>query len=477
MVRMKRPTLFYALITMLCGIVILLILRSGQHLTPVVVGRATGALSGGSSKAASVQSTLDIFRENLSQSLNGSLGRLFLQLIVVILATRVAGALARKVGQPGVMGEMVAGILLGPSLFGWLAPHAFAFIFPAPSLEVLKLLSAIGVCLFMFVVGMEVEMETLRERAHTALVVSYAGIAIPYALGVAAAWPLFIRYATAGIHFVPFALFMGIATSITAFPVLARILIERRLEKTQLGFTALSAAAIGDVAAWCILAFVVTIARSGDLGAVGINLAFVALFTTLMIGGVRRCTPALLRLGQKPGEGASLAVALVIVLASSLATEVIGIHALFGAFLAGVIMPPNREIRHEITVRIEGFSSMCLLPLFFAFTGLRTQIGLVSGMDSWLVCAAVIGVATAGKLGGTMVAARATGMSWANSFSLGALMNTRGLMELIALNIGYDLGIIGPEIFAVMVLMAITTTIMTGPLLSLGRRFGAERGI
>ena len=474
---MKRPALFYSLITVVCGLGILLALQSGRHLAPQTVSGGVGIPLGVTHTVAPTRSALDTFRENFTQSLNAPMGRLFLQLIVVILATRVAGVLAQQIGQPRVIGEMVAGILLGPSLFGWIAPHAFAFVFPAPSLEVLKLLSAIGVCLFMFVVGMEVELETFRRRAHTALAVSYAGIAIPYLLGVLTAWTLFSRYATAGTRFVPFALFMGIATSITAFPVLARILIERRLEKTQLGFTALSAAAIGDVAAWCILAFVVTVARSGDLAAVGINLAFVALFTVVMIFGVGRYTPALLRLGQKTGDGASLAVALILVLASSLATEAIGIHALFGAFMAGVIMPASRQIRHDLTVRIEGFSSMCLLPLFFAFTGLRTQIGLVSGLNSWLVCGAVIGVATLGKLGGTLFAARATGMSWANSFSLGALMNTRGLMELIALNIGYDMGIIGPEIFAIMVLMAIVTTVMTGPLLSLGQRYGGERGI
>lgn len=266
---------------------------------------------------------------------------------------------------------------------------------------------------------------------------------------------------------------MGIALSITAFPVLARILAERGIAKTFLGSTAITCAAVDDATAWAILAFVVAIARATSVASTAFCLALVLVFVALMLFVVRPRLPRWLAVDRMEGgapSGAVLAAVLILLLTSALATELIGIHALFGAFLAGVVMPQKKEFREYLIVRLENFSSLFLLPLFFAFSGLRTHVGLLNDATSWLVCLAIIGVATLGKLGGTMVTARLTGMNWNDSFALGALMNTRGLVELVALNIGYDLGIPPPPIFAMMVLMALVTTFLTGPLLNLAER-------
>jgi Kef-type K+ transport system membrane component KefB len=267
---------------------------------------------------------------------------------------------------------------------------------------------------------------------------------------------------------------MGISMSITAFPVLARILQERGLSKTHLGSTAITCAAVDDVTAWSILAFVVAIARSTSIAASAFNLSLVLVFIAVMVWIVRPGLPRWLgqkRLDAENPSGGMLAVIVCGVLAAALATELIGIHALFGAFLAGVIMPHAGNLRHKLAVRVENFSSVLFLPLFFAFTGLRTQLGLLDDVQGWLICLGIIGVATLGKLGGSAVVARLTGMGWSDSLQLGALMNTRGLMELIALNIGYDLGILSPRIFTMLVIMALVTTAMTGPLLTLfGRK-------
>lgn len=274
-----------------------------------------------------------------------------------------------------------------------------------------------------------------------------------------------------------FALFMGISMSITAFPVLARILQDRGLSKTHLGTTAITCAAVDDVTAWSILAFVVAIARSTSLAASAFNLSLVVVFVTVMLSIVKPGLPRWIGLKNLEAESPSrglLAVMMCVVLGAALTTEVIGIHALFGAFLAGVIMPYAGNIRHKLSVRVENFSTVLFLPLFFAFTGLRTQLGLLDDVRGWLICLGIIAVATLGKLGGSAVVARMTGMSWRDSLQLGALMNTRGLMELIALNIGYDLGILSPQIFTMLVIMALVTTMMTGPLLTF---FGKKQAV
>jgi Kef-type K+ transport system membrane component KefB len=406
------------------------------------------------------------------------LPRLLLQLAVIVLVARVLGIAARRVGQPPVIGEIAAGVILGPSLLGWIAPGATAFLFPDSSLPVLQLLSQIGVLLFMFVVGLELEPSHLRGNARTAIAVSHFSIVVPFTLGVALALALYTSYAPAGVPFTAFALFCGIALSITAFPVLARILEERHLTNTPLGTTALTCAAVGDVTAWSILAFVVAItAASGAMQTLVTIVVLSVVFVALMVGAVRPLLGRWLNDGDEALSKEHLALVLLVLLLSALYTELIGIHALFGAFVAGVVMPDQGTFRAALRTRLESLSSVFLLPIFFVVTGLRTQIGLLNDVASWAVCVVIIAVATAGKLGGTVAAARWTGLAWRDALALGALMNTRGLMELVALNVGYDLGILTPEIFTMMVLMALVTTAMTGPLVSLSFNWGRQRTV
>jgi len=474
---LKRATLFYLLATTLVCALIFLVLRLGASL-PAPAG---GAVPGHTSLVATAPSgpdhapALGAMAQGISRNLAEPLSHLFLQLLIIIAVSRLMGKALSALGQPSVIGEMAAGILLGPSLFGLLAPRAFAFVFPVSSFDTLTLLSQIGVCLFMFAVGMELDINHVRSRAHTALVISHASIVCPYLLGVALAYFLYSHFAAPGAGFTPFALFAGISMSITAFPVLARILQDRGLSRTPLGSTAITCAAVGDVTAWIILAFVVAIARASSMAGVALIVILVLLFIAVMILGVKHALPRWIgaaRLAEVEPSKGTVGTVICVVVASALCTEMIGIHALFGAFLAGVIMPEISGFREKLIVRVENFSSVLLLPLFFAFTGLRTQIGLLNDLQGWLICLAVIAVATLGKLGGSAITARFTGMSWSESLQLGALMNTRGLMELIALNIGYDLGILPPRIFTMLVIMALVTTAFTGPLL---RLFGGKR--
>jgi Kef-type K+ transport system membrane component KefB len=369
-------------------------------------------------------------------------------------------------------------VLLGPSLLGWVAPDTSGFLFPISSMPILQLLSQIGVLLFMFVVGLELEPAYLRGKAPAAIAVSHFSIIIPFTLGVALSLALYAPYAPPGVPFHAFALFCGIALSITAFPVLARILEARSLTHTPLGTTAIACAAVDDATAWSILAFVVAITTAG--GALETLLAIVGLSVVFVLMMIVVGRPLLRRvlspdtMGDSLNEG-RMAIVLTALLWSALVTEIIGIHALFGAFIAGAIMPVGGTFRDALRARLESITSVLLLPLFFVYTGLRTQVGLLDNVSSWAICLAIIAVATIGKLGGTVLAARWTGLPWRDSVALGALMNTRGLMELIALNVGYDLGILTPEIFAMMVLMALVTTAMTGPLLSLSLNWGGSR--
>jgi len=474
---MKRTFILYFSILLLVLLPIFGLLQLGSAL-PAPAGTPSTAPAAMESTAPA--SPVAAMLGGLEQNLAHPLSHLFLQLLLIIAASRLVGRLFTMMGQPAVVGEMAAGILLGPSLFGLLAPDAFSFVFPASSLGALRLFAQIGVCLFMFTVGMELNVEHVRSKAHTAVLVSHTSIVFPYLLGVTLAYFLFTNLAAPGTTFTAFALFMGISMSITAFPVLARILQERGLTKTVLGSTAITCAAVDDVTAWSILAFVVAIARASSVAGAGMNLLLVLVFVAAMIWIVKPLLPRLLgeaRLRQEDPSRGTLASVTCVVVGASLCTEVIGIHALFGAFLAGAIMPNVGGLREKLTVRIESFSTVMLLPLFFAFTGLRTQIGLLNGVQDWFICLAIIAVATLGKLGGSALPARLTGMSWSDSLQLGALMNTRGLMELIALNIGYDLGILSPRIFTMLVIMALVTTALTGPLLTLFRERRAARDL
>lgn len=478
---MRRPVQIYFSLTLVFGLGIWALLVAGKRLeasrpspTAAVSSAPATEIPGASPASAPVSPGLGgALRGNLA----GPLGRLLLQLILIVLAARLAGAAFGWMGQPPVIGEIVAGIMLGPSVLGTLAPGAFGFLFEASSLGTLKLLAEIGVLLFLFVVGLELDVSLLSGRVQTAVIVSHASIVIPYFLGVALSYLLYPRFAPPNVSFVAFALFMGIAMSITAFPVLVRILSDRGLAGTPLGNTAVTCAAVDDVTAWSLLAAVVAVAGSGGFWAsvrtIVLALSFILVMLFLVGPRLRRAMSR--RAETDTPSRTTIAVVLTFLFASALATEAIGIHALFGAFLAGVVMPRRAEFRAYLAQRLEEFSAVFLLPLFFAFTGLRTQIGLLDDAESWLFCFVIILVATAGKLGGSMLAARLTKMSWLESFELGALMNTRGLMELIALNVGYELGILSPRIFAMMVLMALATTFATGPLLSLAERIRSKR--
>ena len=395
---------------------------------------------------------------------------LLIQLIVILLTAGLIGWVFRKIHQPQVIGEMVAGILLGPSLLGWVAPGISGVLFPANSLPYLSVLSQIGLLIFMFLVGLELDLKLLRKRSHTAVLTSHASILIPFFLGSLLALYLYPRLSDGNVPFTHFALFMGTAMSITAFPVLARILTERKLLRTPLGGIAIACAAVDDVTAWSILAGVVLLVRATGGGhllwlTIFGSLVYIAVMLTFGRKALRHLETRYRRRGEVSKD--MIAVILLAVVASSLATELLGIHALFGAFLVGAIMPKDTHFVRTLTDKLEDVTVVLLLPLFFAFTGLRTSMGLVSGSHMWFYCALIIAVAVVGKFGGASIAARVSGMKWSEASALGVLMNTRGLVELVVLNIGLDIGVISPALFAMMVIMALTTTFMTTPLLDL----------
>ena len=455
-------------------------------LIAVFIGGVWAILAAGSrlhspapSPATQVASPLTAVVDGLKENARNPLSVLLMQIIVIIIVAGLFASLFRKLGQPPVMGEMVAGIVMGPSVLGLFFPDVMTFIFPATSLETLRLLSQIGVVLFMFVVGMELNVQHLRERGSAAVMISHASIVVPFLLGAGLSLFLYRELAPPETSFTAFALFIGVAMSITAFPVLARILEDRGLTHTFLGSIALTCAAVDDVTAWCILALVIALVNATGVAVSITTVLFTLLFAVGMLfivkpwlGRFVKETPSTTLHGRRVIAGM-----LAFVLASALITETIGIHALFGAFVAGVVMPSSIDFRSFVKDKLEAFSSAALLPLFFVFTGLRTQISLLNDWQSWALCGVIVLVAIAGKLGGSMLMSRWTGMSWSNSFAIGVLMNTRGLVELVVLNIGYDLGILSGRIFAMMVLMALITTFMTGPLLSLVGVDSRARGV
>jgi Kef-type K+ transport system membrane component KefB len=398
------------------------------------------------------------------------LASLLLSMAAITLAARATGAFfERWLRQPAVMGEIAAGILLGPSVLGALWPAAQAWVLSPETAPYLGAVAKLGVVLFMFLVGLEVDPMQMRGQARTTLAVSHASIVVPFTLGVALAPWLYPLYSSPSVDFTVFSLFLGISLSVTAFPVLARILMDRGESKSPLGTTALALAAVGDATAWCLLALVSGIARADTSGApqmLGWVVAFVAVLLLLVRPAVRWLSE---REARREGVVSNnvLAAVFALMLLSAVATESIGIHALFGAFLFGVVIPHDTRLARELQDRMASLVGVLLLPVFFAFTGLRTQIGLLNDAADWAVCGAIIAVATAGKLGGTALAARAFGLPWRQAGALGVLMNTRGLMELIVLNVGLDMGVLSPMLFAMLVLMALVTTFLTTPLLTL----------
>lgn len=389
------------------------------------------------------------------------LPRFLLQLLVVLAAAKLAGTLLRRIGQPAVIGEMLAGIVLGPSLLGWVWPDLHAVVFPADGLGAFQLVSQLGVLVFMFAAGAEFELSRLRGQRRLALVIGHAGIALPFLVGLLVAWPLFPAYAPAGTGFIGFALFFGVALSVTAFPVLLRIIDERGYRGTPIAVLAIACAAISDASAWAILGAVIAWTQSQGTAQLLANLSLSVLLAWVLLGPVRR------RLSQDGGKqkppGAMVGLVLL-ALACALATELVGLHLLFGAFLAGLAVSGSPALRDVVTQRIEPFAAVVLLPLFFASTGLATRVDLLGGSE-WLLCLGLTVAATAGKLGGTVLAARRCGVMATDAWRLGILMNTRGLMELIVLALGYELGLIDQRLYAILVLVAIVTTVLTGPLL------------
>jgi Kef-type K+ transport system membrane component KefB len=396
-------------------------------------------------------------------------GRLMLAIAAVVVAARAVGALAARIGQPRVMGEVMAGILLGPTLLGALAPGVQAYLFPAQVVPLLAAVADLGLAFYMFLVGLELDPRLLRGRLAQAAFVSTASVAVPLLLGVALALPLFPLLG-ANTGYAPFALFIGAALSITAFPVLARILVERRMLKRPVGTIAMAAAALNDVAAWFLLAAAIAVATPAGslLGAFRI-LGLAVLFSAAMALVVRRLVGRVSAAYDQAGHVPAgwVAAILVGVLLSAYVTSWIGLAAIFGAFVMGLILPRRADLTQEVTRRLEDVVVTVLLPLFFVVTGLRVQLGLLDRPILWLLTAALLGVAVAGKWLGATVAARYAGLRPRESMALGALMNARGLTELIVVTVGLNYGVVSPALFTMLVLVALVTTFMAGPALRL----------
>ena len=414
-------------------------------------------------------STFENFRFAMMHNIMEPAAMLLLQIISILLVSRVFGFLFVKIGQPTVIGEILAGIVLGPSLLGYFFPEAYSFLFAPDSLSNIYILSEIGLVLFMFVIGMELDLSALKNKMGTTFVISQASIVIPYFMGMWLAYYLYEEFAAGQTDFISFALFIGISMSITAFPVLARIVQEKGLTKSHLGTISIASAAFNDVTAWCVLAAVIAISKTGSLDSSLFNIGLAVAYILVMMFLVK---PFLKRIGEiyKNSEVVNKSVFaffLLVLIISAYITQLIGIHALFGAFLAGVIMPPLPSFRKLIVDKVEDVSLTLLLPLFFVYTGLRTEIGLLNTPYLWWVAFIFIVVAVVGKFIGSAFSAKVLGETWKDSLSIGILMNTRGLMELIVLNIGYEMGILPPPIFVMLVIMALVTTFMTTPILSL----------
>jgi Kef-type K+ transport system membrane component KefB len=412
------------------------------------------------------------FIKSLVFNLKHPLALLLAQIVTIIVVARFFGFLFKSIGQPTVIGEIIAGIVLGPTVAGYFFPGFSENLFPANSIDNLQLLSQVGLILFMFIVGMELDLKILKNKANDALVISGTSIIFPFTLGIGLAYFIYESFAPSGIKFSSFSLFIGIAMSITAFPVLARIVQERGMHRTRLGAVVITCAAADDITAWFLLAIVIAIVKAGSFVSALYIIALSLLYVLIMLKVVR---PFLQRIGELHASRENLtkqivAIFFLILILSSFATEVIGIHALFGAFIAGVIMPDNVKFRNIFIEKVEDIALVLLLPLFFVSTGLRTEIGLLNEWYLWQITGLIIMVAIIGKFFGSTLSAKFVGHNWKESLIIGALMNTRGLMQLVVLNIGFDLGVLTAEMFAMMVIMALVTTFMTGPALSIINR-------
>lgn len=384
----------------------------------------------------------------------------FLTLVLVILVARFFGLIFRKMRQPSVMGEVLGGILLGPSAAGFLFPELSQKLFHPEAMLFLRHIAETGIVLYLFVMGLELNLPRLRRSARSAVIISNLSIVFPFLLGVLLAQNIFDHYAPEGVKLWEFSLFVGISLSITAFPVLARILADSSLHKTSLGELALTCAAIDDITAWCLVALVV----GGAWMIIGMTALYIAIMLLLIRPLIEKFLPKLERSSERLPQ-ALLAFAVLGALASASLTEIIGIHAFFGAFLFGATIPHDSLIARETTGRLQDFISILFLPAFFALTGLKTQVGLLNTPQDWWLCLIIIILAILGKFGGAFVGSVLSGNTKRESMVLGILMNTRGLVELIVLNIGLSIGILTPRLFTMLVIMALVTTFMTGPLL------------
>ncbi len=436
MKKSTRNSIFYIVTILLCSIMMYFIviraeeMEAGKH----VVHAANGS------------NYFNDFINSITHNIGHPLAILLAQIVTIIFTARVFGWIFNKIGQPTVIGEIIAGIFLGPSFIGMHFPEFFGDLFPKESLGNLEFISQIGLILFMYVIGMELDLKVLKKNAQDAIVISHASIIIPFTLGLALAGLIYMEFAPEGINFLSFALFIGISMSITAFPVLARIVQERGISKTRLGSIVITCAAADDITAWCLLAAVIAIVKAGSF----ISSIYVILLAIVyVIAMVRFVRPFLKRIADVHSSKTTLTKPIIgifflVLIISSYLSEIIGIHALFGAFLAGTIMPENVKFRNLFIEKIEDVSLVL-----------------------WQTAGLIILVAVTGKFVGSAVAAKFVGQNWKDSLTIGALMNTRGLMELVVLNIGYDLGVLTPEVFAMMVIMALVTTFMTGPALDL----------
>ena len=392
--------------------------------------------------------------------------RFFLQLAVILLVCRVVGWIGRRfLGQPQVVGEMIAGVVLGPSLFGGLFPAWQTALFPKEGMNPLFVASQLGLALYMFLVGVEFDPALVRSRLRGAVGVSVAGIAAPFALGIVIA----LATLRGGGLFTPkvspaqAALFMGAAMSITAFPMLARIIRERSLARTRMGALALAAGATDDVAAWAVLAVVLATFKN-DPGIAGWAIGGGVMYVALVLVVGRMLLRALAGASdRRPEDGTPVVLTLALLMLGSWFTDLIGLYAVFGAFVLGAAVPKAGAFAERLRVGLEPVTVYLLLPLFFVFSGLNTRIGLVNTPALWALTLVILAAAVLGKGGACYLAARAGGETHAEAFGIGTLMNARGLMELIILNIGLQRGVITPTLFTIMVIMAIVTTMMTGP--------------
>jgi len=391
---------------------------------------------------------------------------LLLAMAVILGSCAVVGALLRRARQPAVVGEILVGVLLGSSVLGAIRPEAVHWLFPGDVMPTLAGLAQLGVILFVFVAGMELNTRLVRTRSSLAVVVSHVSIAVPLLMGVALAAGLYEGFAPDGIGFVPFALFLGVSMSVTALPVMARILSDLHLMQTEVGAIALTCALVDDVTAWSLLALVVAFATYSTTAGFLATVAMAIVFTLVMATVVRPLLNRLASTRWSRTREPFLALVLCLLLFSALATELIGVHAIFGAFVLGLACPRGTEPFDRVRAQIGPLTTALLLPVFFVYSGLRTDLGLL-GSDAhlWFWCLAILAVAILGKLGGSAAAARAVGLDWTRSLQVGTLMNCRGLTELVVLNVGLDLGVLTPTLFTMFVLMALVTTVMTSPLL------------